>query len=175
MDVIAAGGILSAKQDRRRARDWYYMSAHSQQNKRFVQVDEADAAAVRKMVASRGLHRSREAQCGFKSHYARMATIGSAQKGFIDSKQVQRDMKVHREAKFAKHDTEADFAKASPRSGKYHCLNSSGVRRHPWSDMRNPLVSGHANPWHGIWEEFPSLSTGPLPRQTKDEVAFAAR
>ena len=48
MDVIAAGGILSAKQERRRARDWYYMSAHSQQNKWFVEVDEADAAAVRK-------------------------------------------------------------------------------------------------------------------------------
>ena len=71
---------------------------------------------------------------------------------------------------FAKYDTEAEFGKASARSGKYLYLDSSGVRRHPWSDMRNPLVSGHANQWHGIWEEFPPLSTGPLPRQTKDEI-----
>ena len=95
-------------------RDWWYRSAHSGPDKKFVEVERLAAPAVKRMARAKFVHRVRDDALGTSSVFGRDASFAAKASGLIDAAVLRSDLRCYREANLAKH-TEKFEAKTLPK------------------------------------------------------------
>ena len=128
---FAAEGPLSYKQWKRRERDLYYCTAHSGPGLKFIGVPLDMANEAKSMVRGRMLHRHRDSQNGFASHYGRCASRAALLAGSIDVTAHAHDCKLLRLANIAKHGRR-DVKKFSCPSAQANAEEDPMVLNDPW-------------------------------------------
>mmetsp|Transcript_36235 Transcript_36235/g.109559 ORF Transcript_36235/g.109559 Transcript_36235/m.109559 type:complete len:424 (-) Transcript_36235:26-1297(-) len=123
-----------------------FLTPHSEQGRKFVEVDAGLAPRVKVMAKSLEVHATRDAE----SHFARSASQRAFDDGKIDSVTLQEDRALHREANRAKHHQLASArcvgvgARLPPRGPRSSVDTEFDVvfDKDPWASYRSPSERG---------------------------------
>ena len=99
----AEEGSLNRSQRQRLIRDWWYKTAHSKPNMKFVQVEKSVAPAVRHMARAKEVHRARDDALATSSSFGRDASFAAKAAGKINAATLRDDLRCYRNANLAKH------------------------------------------------------------------------
>eukprot|EP00930_Biecheleria_cincta_P105502 TRINITY_DN9823_c0_g1_i5.p1 TRINITY_DN9823_c0_g1~~TRINITY_DN9823_c0_g1_i5.p1 ORF type:complete len:563 (-),score=62.99 TRINITY_DN9823_c0_g1_i5:77-1765(-) len=139
------------RQLRRAARDWYYQSAHSGPNMKFVECPRSQAAEIRSMVKSKQVHSARNKLIGYTCNAARTTSLWAVRMGLIDEITLARDLDIHRQANRAKHgDASFTALPTNNESGCRHVVSHAPSLRastkDAWADISDTASSSRSSP-----------------------------